>query len=82
MTNKRIYNYNTVHKVCSLLVSVSKYGHNAIFFKTDNISDLSLKILEFYENKPFWIKQRKEICNYCKENYSVENMAKKFINLL
>ena len=63
-------------------IEVVDINTNAIFFKTDNISDLSLKILEFYENKPFWIKQRKEICNYCKENYSVENMAKKFINLL
>ena len=57
-------------------------GENSTFFKTDDIDDLSLKILDFFQKKSFMIKQRSEICFQCSNSYSIENMANKFIELL
>ena len=55
---------------------------NSLFFETDNIEDLGKRILEFYETD-HWknIEKRKEICNFCKENYSIEKMGKTFLGL-
>ncbi len=56
-------------------------NENAMFFKTDKIESLSQVIVNFYEQKEYWIDKRLSICNFCRENYSVEAMAKSFINL-
>ena len=63
-------------------IEAANIGENSIFFKTDDIDDLSLKILDFFEKKSFMIKQRPKICSQCSNSYSVENMANKFIELL
>jgi len=57
-------------------------NENSIYFTTDNIADLSIKIMDFFNNKSYWVNQKNEICNKCKNDYSIENMANKFIALL
>jgi len=57
-------------------------GENSVFFKTDDIDDLFLKMLDFFQKKSFMVEQRPEICFQCSNSYSVENMADKFIKLL
>jgi len=57
-------------------------GHNAEYFKTNSIDDLALKMNTFFDKKVFWIEQRPKICSQCRIDYSIENMANKFIELL
>jgi glycosyltransferase involved in cell wall biosynthesis len=57
-------------------------NENSLFFKTDNIDNLSDQLLSFFKNKKYWIAQREKINSYCKENYSIESMAKTFINVI
>jgi glycosyltransferase involved in cell wall biosynthesis len=52
---------------------------NSVFFKTDNIEDLSEKLMQFFKNKNNWITKRIQISKKCSQNYSVEKMAKTFI---
>jgi len=54
---------------------------NSLFFKTDNMEDFGNKILLFFQEKEYWIGKRREICEHCKSNYSVELMARTFINI-
>ena len=54
---------------------------NTVFFETDIEDSLEQKILEVYSNKEKWISSRENICSFCKENYSIESMAKTFISL-
>lgn len=54
-------------------------NENAVFFKTGSKTDLGRKILEVYGNKAKWVSSREKICTFCKDNYSVESMAKIFI---
>ncbi|WP_439128206.1 glycosyltransferase family 4 protein [Polaribacter sp.] len=54
---------------------------NGLYFETDSLKDLGIKMLDVLDNKEIWIKQRKNIVNFCKENYSIEAMAEVFINL-
>jgi len=62
-------------------IEAAEQGENSIFFQTDNIHDLTRKILNFYNEKKIWIKKRKSICENCKNNYSIEAMAKTFLDL-
>ena len=55
---------------------------NSQFFKTDDISDCGNMILQFFDNKSFWVEQRTKITEDCKKKYSSENMAKTFITLV
>ncbi len=59
-----------------------KESENSEFFETDNLESLKSQILLFYHNKNHWLQNRKSISDYCKDNYSVEEMAKCFIQLL
>ena len=56
-------------------------GKNTMFFETDNLNSLSQEIINLYERKDYWINKRTAICNFCKENYSIEAMVKPFLNL-
>ncbi|HFS66792.1 MAG TPA: glycosyltransferase [Flavobacteriia bacterium] len=55
---------------------------NAIFFKTDTISDFKNQLVDIFKNRENWIAKRKEIVDFCKKNYSVEAMAETFIKLV
>mgnify|MGYP001316805419 CR=1 FL=1 len=55
---------------------------NALFFETDNVNDFNKIIMNAFDNKEYWIKQRPSIVNFCKDSYSIEAMSKVFINLV
>lgn len=55
---------------------------NSQFFKTDDIFDCGNMMLQFFDNKSFWVEQRTKIIEDCKKKYSSENMAKTFITLV
>ena len=57
-------------------------GFNAEYFNTDNIESMSNRILEFYENKNYWLNKREDILSFCKKNYSIEVMAESFSKLI
>ncbi|MGB0789620.1 MAG: glycosyltransferase, partial [Marinirhabdus sp.] len=63
-------------------IEAVREGENALFFETGSIEDFKEKLLQFYNNKPYWVSQRGQIVAFCKENYSVEAMAKVFANLM
>ena len=63
-------------------IEAAEIGVNSEFFITDNKASLADKILGFYKNKDFWIDQRKIISEKCKKTYSIEVMAKVFIDLV
>lgn len=54
---------------------------NSIFFKTDDIKNLSQQIFSMYENKDYWLNQRTSIVETCKKQYSIESMGSTFIKL-
>jgi len=54
-------------------------NQNSVFFNTDSITSLSQEIVNFYKQKELWVGKRADICNFCKENYSVEAMAESFL---
>ena len=56
-----------------------KIKENSMFFKTNSIESLSQVIIEFYKQKELWVDKRVDICNFCRENYSVERMAESFL---
>ena len=55
---------------------------NGLYYETDNVNDLGIKILNIFENKKKWIDERKKILDSCKENYSIDAMANTFIKLI
>lgn len=57
-------------------------GFNSDFFVTDNETNLGDKMLKFFDNKDKWLLSKNDIKNHCKKNYSIEAMAKPFLNLL
>lgn len=57
-------------------------NENSIYFQTDDREDLSKKMLAFFQKKEHWLKNRKEISKFCQNNYSIENMAQVFIDLV
>jgi glycosyltransferase involved in cell wall biosynthesis len=57
-------------------------GKNAVFFKTDDKEDFIRKTVKVFEECNYWNKERKNILELCKENYSSEAMAKVFIDLV
>ena len=57
-------------------------NENSIYFETDNSEDLGRKMLMIFQKKENWLKKRKEISKFCKKNYSIENMAQVFIDLV
>ena len=56
-----------------------KIKKNAMFFSTDSMESLSQEIIKFYNQKELWVSKRIDICNFCKENYSVEAMTESFL---
>ena len=57
-------------------------GKNAVFFETDSVLSFRESVVQIVNNKALWIAHRKGIQENCKANYSVEAMAKVFINLV
>ena len=57
-------------------------GKTAVFFETDKPEDFARKLQEIYARKEDWIKKREEISVFCRKNYSVEAMAKPFLELI
>lgn len=57
-------------------------GDNSLFFETDDMKDLGQKMIDFFENKNYWLNHRDRICEKCIVDYSVESMANQFINLV
>lgn len=55
---------------------------NALFFDTDDEVSFRESVLSTIKNREYWIQQRPEIHEFCRENYSVEAMAQVFINLV
>lgn len=55
---------------------------NAIFFDTDDEVSFRESVLRTIKNREYWIEQRPEIQEFCRENYSVEAMAQVFTNLV
>ena len=62
-------------------IEASRSNINSEFFETDNINDLSSKIISFTKNKMFWIGNRESISEFCRENYSIERMAAPFLKV-
>jgi len=57
-------------------------GKNAVFFETDNTEDFVNKLREIYDKQEEWLAKREKISVFCKQNYSVEAMAKAFLELV
>ena len=56
-------------------------NENALFFETDNLDSFKDNILQIYKDKKSWINKRQNICNNCKEKYSINAMGNTFIKL-
>lgn len=56
-------------------------NENALFFDTDNLESFKNKILDIYKNKKVWIDKRQNVCDSCKEKYSINAMGNTFIKL-
>jgi len=54
-------------------------NENAIFFDTDNKEDFGKKMLQIIDNGYEWKKKRKEIREFCRDNYSVESMVSGYL---
>ncbi len=63
-------------------IEAVKEHENALFFKTDDMDDFAQKLQNIYQSKEEWLKKRKKIIDFCKQNYSIEAMAQVFINLV
>lgn len=57
-------------------------GENALFFETGSVVSFRESVQRFLNNKTAWVAKRKDIQENCKQHYSVEAMAKVFINLV
>ncbi len=60
-------------------IEASIEGENSVLFQADNFKN---EILLFLKSKNYWFHKKKSISVSCKENYSVEEMSKCFIQLL
>lgn len=56
-------------------------NENALFFETDNLESFKDKILLIYKEKEHWINKRQNVCETCKEKYSINAMGNTFIKL-
>lgn len=57
-------------------------GFNGVFFDTNEVQDLSSKIVDIFENKALWIRKRKEVSDKCRLSYSIESMGEPFLKLI
>lgn len=57
-------------------------GLNSVFFDTDDILSFRESLIEMFNNNIEWINKRAAICEYCKQNYSIEAMANVFCKLV
>ena len=71
-------NYNLHGPEFSTFIN-NKHG---LLFAHKDVNDLALKINEFFKNKKSQKKYKKNILNLIESNYSLENMAQFFSNIL
>ncbi len=57
-------------------------NENSIYFETGDKNDLSKKMTNFFQHKEHWLKKRIDISKSCQNEYSIENMAQIFIDLI
>ncbi|AZQ43123.1 glycosyltransferase [Nonlabens ponticola] len=57
-------------------------SNNSIFIKTDDVDGLAKSLIDIYHSKQYWVEQRENIMQSCKEKYSIERMAQPFLNLV
>lgn len=62
-------------------IEAANIGFNSIYFETDNVTDLINSFLQLFEEKESWIAKRDEISKNCRNNYSIEIMAKPFLKI-
>lgn len=55
---------------------------NALYFESNNIEDFNKVLINAFKNREYWCNQRENIVRFCKNSYSIEAMAKTFINLI
>ena len=55
---------------------------NALYFESNNLNDFNSVLINAFNDKEFWINQRKPIVKFCKNSYSIEAMANTFIKLI
>ena len=63
-------------------IGAVKLKKNALYFESNNIKDFNTTLINAFNNKKYWLNKRKFIMEFCKNTYSIENMAKTFINLI
>lgn len=56
-------------------------NENAVFFETNEIESLKIKLIEIYRDKELWLNKRQSICDACRDKYSIDIMAETFIKL-
>lgn len=69
------------HEKHSPEIEAIKINFNALYYKTNKLDSLSQSIEGVFEKKDFWVNQRLEISEFCRNNYSIEVMADPFLNL-
>jgi glycosyltransferase involved in cell wall biosynthesis len=57
-------------------------GENCIFFPSNDVVSLALVIEQFFSERRFWHSRGPAIVSLCQDRYSVETMAKAFIDSL
>ncbi|WP_299127942.1 glycosyltransferase [uncultured Winogradskyella sp.] len=57
-------------------------GVNALFFETNSKASFKETLKCAFQQKLSWINKRQEICQFCKNTYSTEAMAKTFLNVI
>jgi glycosyltransferase involved in cell wall biosynthesis len=57
-------------------------GENCAFFASDDVNHLAMVIAQFYRERRFWHSRGPAIVKLCQDRYSVEAMAKGFIDSL
>ena len=63
-------------------IEASKENFNSVFFDSNKGDDFAKKLEAFFKNKEKWIEKRTLIVNHCRASYSVEKMAKPFLELV
>ena len=60
-------------------IEAAKPDFNCEFFETDSVEALSNTLIRFYRDREQWLLKRKLIVCDCRENYSIELMAKNIV---
>lgn len=61
-------------------IEACQEGFNAIFFQTDNLSDMANTLKALWHQRSEWAEKRADIAAWTKQNYSFEAMSRAFIS--